>query len=363
VRAAPFDLGRATLVGPSVSLLSPQDLRNGSTTKFAISANGTFVYRTGLVDPVTMQFVWITRSGRGTLVDPAWTFNPGVENRSWDLSPGGNRLALKAVTDLGEDIWIKPIPSGPMARLTFASGEERMPRWSPDGETVAYIAPGETNLDVWARRADGTGEPQLLADLDRSVAELMWTHDGQSLLVRTAGPPGVLGGRDIYVVPVGTEGSPVPLLTSGADEAAPALSPDGRWLAYISDETGRREVFVRPYPNVLAAQFQVSSGGGRAPVWSSDGTELFFVADATGQVPGGRRMMVAAIDQGPPFRVQRPETLFDIEDGYYLANYSTSYEVSDDELFLMARFVGAGYRIELVFVQNFFRLLREQAPR
>jgi len=363
VRAAPFDVGRTAMTGPAVTVLTAADLRNGPATKFAISANGTLVYRTGLVDPVIMQLAWITRSGRATLVDPGWTFNPGLDNRSWDLSPDGTRLALKAVTDLGEDIWIKPIPTGPMARLTFAADEERMARWSPDGETVAYIASGEGNLDVWARRADGTGEPVLLADLDRSVADAVWSPDGQSLLVRTAGTPGVIGGRDIYLVPVGTEGAPVPLLTSSADEGAPALSPDGRWLAYNSDETGRREVFVRPFPNLASGQFQVSSGGGRAPVWSSDGRELFFVADATGENADSRRLMVAAVDPGPPFRVLRPETLFDIEDSYYLANNSTSYRVSnDDERFLMARFVGQGARTELVFVQGFFEILRERTP-
>jgi serine/threonine-protein kinase len=362
VRAAPFDPDRMALTGPSITVLTADDLRDGPTTKFAISNDGLLVYRTGLMDPVLMQFAWVTRSGRATLVDPAWTFNPGVENRSWDLSPDGSRLALKAVTDLGEDIWIKPLPTGPMARLTFAEVEERMPRWAPDGETVAFLSAQGENIDVWSRRADGTGETALLADMDRSIAEMAWTPDGRSLVVRTAGAPGVTGGRDLYVTGAGTGGEPVALLTSTADEAAPALSPDGRWLAYNSDETGRREVFIRPYPNIASAQFQVSDVGGRAPVWSPDGSELFFVADATGE-NRARRMMVAAIEMGPPFRVQRPETLFEIDDNYYLANYSTSYRISGDgDRFLMARFLGEGARTELVFVQNFFAILRERAP-
>jgi serine/threonine-protein kinase len=248
--------------------------------------------------------------------------------------------------------------------LTFTPGEERMPRWSPDGQTIAFLSAQEDNFDVWSRRADGTGDAELLADLEESVADLAWTPDGRSLLLRTAGLPRVIGRRDIYMVPLDTEGAPMPLLTSSADEAAPALSPDGRWLAYSSDETGRREVFVRPYPNLQAGQFQVSSGGGRAPAWSSDGSELFFIADPAGEVADSRRMMIAAIDRGPPFRVLRPETLFEIDDNYYLANNSTSYRVADDDQrFLMARFLGEGARIELVFVQNFFQVLRERAPR
>jgi serine/threonine-protein kinase len=316
------------------------------------------------MDPIAMQFAWVTRSGRATLVDPEWTFNPGTENRGWDLSPDGSQLALRAVSDLGEDIWVKPIPTGPIARFTFTPSEERMPRWSPDGQTIAYLSPREDNFDVWSRRADGTGDPLLMADLEESIAEIAWTPDGRSLLVRTAGIPGVIGGRDIYRVPLDTEGAPSPLLSSNADEAAPALSPDGRWLAYSSDETGRREVFVRPYPNVQTGQFQVSNGGGRAPAWSSDGAELFFIADATNEGADSRRMMVAAIDRGPPFRVLTPQTLFEIDDNYYLANNSISYRVAaDDERFLMARFPGEGARIELVFVQNFFEVLRERAPR
>jgi Tol biopolymer transport system component len=269
------------------------------------------------------------------------------------------------VTDLGENIWIKPVGEGPMARLTFI-GEERMPRWSPDGERVAFISPRLGNLDVWSLRADGLGEAELLADLEQSVAEVTWTPDGRSLLVRTAGAAGVAGGRDIYMVRVlGGEGGgePVPLLTSPADEAAPEVSPDGRWLAYNSDETGRREVFIRPFPNVTAGQFQVSTGGGRSPIWSRDGSELFFIADATGENDDARRMMVAAIDRGPPFRVLRREVLFDIDSNYYFANNSTSYRVAeDDERFLMARFVGQGARIEMVFVQSFFEVLQERAP-
>lgn len=363
VRAAPFDLRRMTITGPSITVLRTGDLRDGPPTKFAISANGTMVYRTGLVNPVIMQFAWVARSGRATLVDPGWTFNPDLDNRSWDLSPDGARLALKAVTDLGEDIWIKPLPAGPMARLTFAAGEERMPRWSPDGQRVAFLSAQDDNLDVWSRRSDGTGEAELLVDLDRSVADMAWTPDGQSMLVRTAGTPGVIGGRDIYIVHIGADSVPIPVLASSADEAAPALSPDGRWLAYQSDETGRREVFVRPFPNVVDGQFQVSSGGGRAPIWSGDGKELFFVADTTGANNDARRMMVAAVDPGPPFRVLPAQTLFQIDDNYYLANNSTSYRVAgDDERFLMARFVGEGPRIELVFVQNFFDELREGAP-
>jgi len=364
VRAAPFDVERAEIDGPWATVLTVAELRNGPTMKLAISATGMLVYRTGLVDPITMQFAWVTRSGRATLVDPGWTFSPGLENRAWDLSPDGTRLALKAVTDLGEDIWVKSIPTGPIARFTFTPSEERMPRWSPDGETIAFLSPRDDNFDVWSRRADGTGDAELLVDLEESIAELAWSPDGGSLLARTAGVPGVIGGRDIYSVQLATEGSPVPLLTSTADEAAPALSPDGRWLAYSSDETGRREVFIRPYPNVQAGQFQVSSGGGRAPAWSSDGNELFFVADAAGDVADSRRMMVARIDRGPPFRVLGPETLFEIDDNYYLANNSTSYRVADDDQrFLMARFLGEGARIELVFVQNFFQVLRERAPR
>jgi serine/threonine-protein kinase len=365
VRAAPFDAESMTFTGPSVVVLTRGDLRNGPTTKFAISANGTLVYRTGLIDPVIMQFAWVTRSGRATLVDPTWTFNPGLENRSWDISPDGARLALKAVTDLGENIWIKPVGAGPMARLTFV-GEERMPRWSPDGERVAFISPRNQNLDVWALNADGTGEAELLADLEQSVADMAWTPDGSALLLRTAGAAGVAGGRDIFMVRLATgEGAsePLPLLTSPADEAAPAVSPDGRWLAYNSDETGRREVFIRPFPNVGSGQFQVSTGGGRSPIWSSDGSELFFVADASGENDDARRMMVAAIDRGPPLRVLRPEVLFEIDGNYYLANNSTSYRVADDdERFLMARFIGQGARIEMVFVQSFFEVLRERAP-
>jgi serine/threonine-protein kinase len=311
-----------------------------------------------------MQFAWVTRSGRATLVDAEWTFNPGRDNRSWDISPDGSRLALKALTDLGSDIWVKTLPDGPIARFTFDPAEERMPRWSPDGRSLLFISPRNGNLDVWSRRTDGFGDAVLVADLEQSIADVVWSPDGQWLIMRTAGAAGVVGNRDLYIMRVGGDTIPRKLLAAGADEASPAFSPDGRWLAYHSEETGRREVFVRPFPNVEAGQFQVSAGGGRAPVWSNRGDELFYVADGNGENATSRRLMVATIDLDPTFQVMRRQVLFPIEDNYYLANNTTSYRIaSDDERFLMARYVGESARVELVLVQNFFEELRENVAR
>ena len=361
VRAAPFDLRRLE-IGTPTTILTPRDLRNGPPSKFALSTSGVLLYRTGLVDPVVMQFAWVTRSGRATLVDPDWTFNPGRDNRSWDLSPDATGIALTAATDLGEDIWVRSLPDGAVARFTFTDSEERMPLWSRDGERIFFLSARGGNMDVWSRNADGTGDESLMVDSERSIADIVFSPDGRWLLIRTAGTPGVIGGRDIYVMELGVDSLPRPLLASESDEAAPAVSPDGRWLAYHSEETGRREVFVRPFPNVGAAQYQVSSGGGRSPIWSTSGEELFYVADGSRESAGMRRLTVTSVDPGPPFRMGPSQTLFAIEDNYYLANNTTSYRISDDdERFLMARYLGQGARMELVWVQNFSEELRELA--
>jgi class 3 adenylate cyclase/Tol biopolymer transport system component len=359
VHAVPFDPRSRTVEGPSATILTEADLKGGSPTKFAVSANGSLLYRTGLVQQTLLQFAWVTRSGNATVVDPDWTVNPGQTNRAWDVSPDGTRIALKAETDLGEDIWVKVLPAGPMDRFTFGETEERMPRWSADGETLYYIVADDGHLNVWARPADGTGGPVKVGDMERSIADVHPGPNGEWLLFRTVGSPGVAGGRDVFGLRIGVDSVPVPLLTSEADEAAPAISPDGNWIVYHSDETGRREIFVRPFPNVDDGQYQISRGGARAAVWSSTGREIFYVADGGTSDLTRRQMTMATVDPGPPFRVLDTQTLFSVEDSYYLANNSTSYRLmGDDERFLMGRYMRGTWRVELVLVQNFAVELR-----
>jgi hypothetical protein len=361
IMVAPFDAETLELTGAAVPVIEGVQVAASGIAMYGVSESGTVVYWTGSPASSDFEFVWVTRAGEVTPVDPGWTFDADIDNRGWDLSPDETRLALKARTDLGTDIWIKELPDGPLSRLTFADGEDRFPRWSPDGESVTFLSSRAGDLDVWTRRADGVGDTELLFDHEITLAESVWSQDGEWLILRTGGTPNVAGGRDIVGLRPGVDNVARPLVVSDFDEAGPAVSPDGRWLTYHSAETGRREVYIRPFPDTEGRKIQVSDGGGRAAVWAHSGRELFYVTD--GPTTGGSRdLMVAEIRPGPLLAVVERRVLFSVPGGMYFANNSTSYLVTeDDQRFLMARIAGTGDEQdqgELILIQNFFEELR-----
>jgi serine/threonine-protein kinase len=302
------------------------------------------------------EFVWVTRSGEVSPVDPGWTFDAGSVDRGWDLSPDETRIALRAYTDLDSDIWIKELPDGPLSRLTFWDGQDRMPRWSPDGESVTFVSTRGGEYDVWTRRADGSGDAELIFDHEASLAEAVWSPNGEWLILRTAGPSAA-GRRDIIGLRPGADSVPRPLVVSEFNESSPAVSPDGRWLAYQSNETGLQEVFIRPFPDTEGRKIQVSNGGGRSPVWAHSGLELFYVTDESPST-AARDLMVAEIRRGPPMAVGQRRVLFSVPAGFNFASANTSYLITnDDQRFLMARMADTGEEQnqgELIVIQNFF---------
>jgi Tol biopolymer transport system component len=251
-----------------------------------------------------------------------------------------------------------------LSRFTFGEGGERMPRWSPDGRFVTFLSSGAGRaLDLMRVPSDGTGEPELLFDYERALAQGFYGPRGEWLILRTAGASGVKGGRDILGVPPAGDTAAVPLVVTEYDEQAPAVSPDGRWLAYLSDETGRNEVFVRPFPDTDRGKWQVSEGGAYAPLWAHGGRELFYV---------NRRneMIVARIDPGPPFAVLERRALFTVPSGYARSVVQGYYDIGpDDRRFLMRRTVQVPEVVEaedtrqLILVQNWFQELRERLGR
>ena len=363
--AAPFDLGSLEISGQSVALLEGVDVSSvSSASQFALSKTGTLLYMPAAAGG-TVEFVWVTRSGEATPVEAGWSFVRG-RDPGWSLSPNGTRLALKAETDAGADIWVKQLPDGPLSRLTFHEGVDTRPRWAPDGEAVTFLSDRSGNWDVWSQRADGTGEPQVLFEgeslLNAGVA--FWSPDGEWLVLRTGGSGGVVGvgGRHILALRPGVDSVPLPLLTEEYDEQGPALSPDGRWLAYVSTETGSQEVFVRPFPDVDSGKTQVSTDGGSMPVWAHSGRELFYV-------DGNRAFVATQVETDPSFQVGAKETLFTLPAGYPSAAPLAVYDIApDDQRFLMVRpYQGdsqeeAGSPSRPILVQNFFEELKARVP-
>ena len=325
----------------------------------ALSDDGTLVYQTGAVEGAGQwEFVWVTRSGQATPVDAGFTFASRGGNFGWRLSPDGTQVVYSG----GDyDVWIKHLPDGPRDRITFYEGPDYRPFWRPNGDTVTYFSgPSAEDRSVWSRRADGTGEPVLVLDDVRSFSQGSWSADGEWLVLRAAATEEMgFGLRDILAFRPGVDSAAVPLVASPEfAEGEPALSPDGRWLAYSSDETGRREVFVRPFPNV-DSRVTVSTDGGLGPLWAHSGRELFFVDE---------ELALVAVQFDPDTgQVLGRETLFALPPGYAIGIAGNNfYDItSDDERFLMVRAYegdadAEGPATEVIVVENFFEELKER---
>ncbi len=355
--AAPFDLGSLTVTGAAIPVLDGIRIP-GIVPQLALSPAGTVGYFSGgATGQQVAEAVWVTRDGKTTPVDTTWEFDPSA-NAGWSLSPDGKRLAIKLNTEAGQHIWVKQLDAGPRSRLTFDSAPHVRPHWLPDGRTVSYVSargqPPQQNLYV--RRGDGTGPESLKVKLDRDIWEAAWSRDGKWLVLRTGGVAGTTGERDVYVMQLGVDSAPRPLLASQADEKAIALSPDGRWLAYESNETGRDEVHVRPFPNVDDGKWQVSINGGVLPLWAHNGKELFYRDEAN------QMLTSAQVTSTGSFDVTSRRPLFKLGLELILSVNYTPFDVSpDDQRFLMTRVRQAAQVAgppPLILIENWFEELK-----
>ncbi len=358
--AVPFDLKSLEIHGAPAPVLSGINLLVGIVPIVTMSSSGTLVMQTGRVNPGQlglMDMVWLDRSGTRTLLDSAWTFHLSRSggNVGWAISPDGKQLVIGLNTNAGDDIWVKQLPAGPISRVTFDSAPEQRPRWSPDGKFVTYVRVADTALRQ--RRVDGTGAEETLLTASAAIIEGFWSHDGRWVVARKGGAEGAVGGRDIIGMRPGVDTTPALLVASPSfDEAAPALSPDGKWLAYESDETGSIEVYIRPFPNTEGGKWQVSTNGGQAPLWAHSSKEIFFV-------DGERNMVATPVGPGSPLQLGERRVLFRVGADLYLQNpeHYTPFDISlDDKRFLMARQVQAASaeRPTFLIVDNWFEELK-----
>jgi Tol biopolymer transport system component len=261
----------------------------------------------------------VSRSGEATTIDTTWygTFN------SLAVSPDGRRVVVGAgATTGGLNVWLKDLDRGPFTRLSFG-GADRRPVWSPDGRTIAFIR-DSANLGVMmGRSSDGSGQDLMLGLVDRIIQEIDWSSDGRWIVARTDN--GTAGNGDLVGIRVGVDGEPVPLATTPFTELHPAISPDSRWLAYTSNESGSNEVYVRPFPASSGGRWQISRGGGAQPKWSRDGRELFFISNT--------QVMAARISTRSGFQVESLGPLFTSRD-FRQDQFHQTYDVLADGRFL-----------------------------
>jgi hypothetical protein len=367
--AIAFDPKSLKTHGTPVPIRDSIALALNNVPTFAVSDEGTFITRSGssLAAAEWYQMVWVDRTGRETIIDSTWTLHLTgyAGNSGWSLSPDGGRLAIGLNTEAGDQIWVKQLPQGPLMRISFDSVRNYRPRWMPDGRTVMFVSTrtaAATLARLFKRPADGTGADELVFGEKRSIQEGAWAPDGKTLLIRTGGTVSLAGNRDISVVRPGLDSTPRPVVaTAEFDESAIALSPDGRWLAYESNESGHTEVFIRPFPNAAGGRWQVSTSGGRAPLWAKSGRELFYVNEA-------RDMVVVPIAPGVSPGIGVRKILFHLRDEIYLANQEnyTPFDISPDgQRFIMAKRIRAtaAQVAPLVVTESWFQELRQRMAK
>jgi serine/threonine-protein kinase len=217
------------------------------------------------------------------------------------ISPDGTRLALTVWAGREADIWIWDLARETMTRLTFVPGEDSWPIWTPDSKRIVYRSSrGGGGFDVNVKAADGTGEIEKLFSFPDYPGPFSWAKDGKTLLSwdLTSSPLQT----DISMFSVEGDHARVPLLHATYNEDHPQISPDGQWMAYASNESGRNEVYVRPFPEVNKGQLRVSIGGGYGPLWSPDGRELFY--------RNGESVLAVSVKTNPSFQYGKPKVLF-----------------------------------------------------
>jgi serine/threonine protein kinase/Tol biopolymer transport system component len=291
--AVPFDLTRLAVTSspvPIVENVATSTPEGGG--QFSFSRTGRLAYVTAESIVSEYPVVWVNRKGETTslLAERGSYGNPR-------LSPDGRRLALTVLRDGNWDVWVYDLERGVPTRLTFDDAAETEQVWSPDGRELIFSS-DKTGVDnLYRKRADGSGETERLTESEGSQWACSWSRDGKIALTGTAKGAGF----DVFVMSMSGEHKPETFLGTPFREGNPAFSPDGRWLAYDSNESGRLEVYVRPFP-AGGGRWQVSDGGGGFPRWSRDGRELFYRTD-TG-------IMSAAVEAvGDTLRVGKPHSV------------------------------------------------------
>jgi serine/threonine protein kinase len=354
--AIPFDPKKLVLTGAPIALIEGVGIRNGGFgLDLALAANGTLAYTTGGTFN-SRRAVWVSRDGVVSMVDPAWDPQGAIESAA--LSPDGKRIAVSLSRDGRRDIWVKQLPTGPFSRITFGDTSSVRPAWSPDGREVLYVSDrtGTGVGSVYAHWADGTGTSRLVlpSSPEMYVGQVVPARDGRWLVFRISPFSG--GSTDIVGQSVGGDTALAPLVVAPANELFPALSTDGRWLAYASDESGTSEVYVRPFPLTSSAKWQVSTAGGSEPAWADNGKELLYIN-------GKREMVSAEITPGATLTIGRQRVLFSVAP-FYRPGPIPSYSVSPDgERFLMVREGDAAQLSELILAENWGQQLKARAPK
>jgi serine/threonine-protein kinase len=355
--ALPFDLDRLAVTGAAVPVLDGVATNQAITggAQYAVADNGTLAYVPGSSINLETPVQWMDRDGHATTLRPAATnwANPR-------FSPDGQRLAMEVRDSKQNPVYIVVYDwsRDTLIRLASSDSYDTFPVWTPDGRRIVFsrARAGEAGANLYAQRADGTGDVQRLTEGKSNQYASSWSPNGKFLTFRDEHPT---TGGDVMILPVEGDdasgwklGKATAFLNSPADEGEAMFSPDGHWLAYVSDESGRDEVYVRPFPD-SERKWAVSTGGGNFPRWSGRRHDLFY------GTPDGHIMVVSYTVERDSFRAEKARLW---SEGRFQTRVNEPFDLHPDgERFALAALPDSNQdHVNLIF--NFFYEVRRVAP-
>jgi serine/threonine-protein kinase len=344
--AVPFDPQRLVVTGAAVPVVD--GVRQSTSTghaQYSFSGTGSLVYVPGGVQSSQSKLVWVSRNG---LEQPF-----AASARAYQfprLSPDGRRVAVNIVEQESQ-VWLYDLSRETLTRLTLEGNLNNRPVWTPDGKRIAFVSTKGGPQNLYWQMADGSGALERLTISEYTQTPNSWSPDGQLLAFNEINPT---TGPEIWVLRL-SDRKAQPFLQTPFKEGAPRFSPDGRWLAYVSNESGRNEIYVQPYPGP-GGKWQISTEGGTEPVWNPKGRELFYRS--------GNKMMAVDIATQRGFAAGKPRMLFE---GPYLPTPATfpNYDVSPDGqrfLMLKASEQEQAAPTQINVVLNWFEELKRRVP-
>jgi Tol biopolymer transport system component len=320
--AQEFDAKTMQLRGDAVPIAEQVETRtvtNSSFGAYSVSSTGVLVYQRG-ASVTGSQLVWLDREGRQlAAIGESGSFG------NVELSADQRRAVVTLLdqTRQASDLWIVDLARGLRTRLTFGDGNKLHAVWSPDGSRVVFDSNRGRSfgrMDLYMRAANGTGDEERLFEDDRNKAPTSWSPDGRTLMFVSTMPSVSRPNSDLFVLPMTGDRKPVPFLATPFNETDGHFSPDGKWVAYVSDESGRPEVYVLPFAG-SAGKSQISTAGGGLPRWRADGKELFYLNRES------KLVAVTVSAAGNVFDVGDSRTLFQLPINAVVQN---NYDVSAD---------------------------------
>jgi len=347
--AVRFDIERLEVVGSAVPVVSDVMTPESRSAQFAISSDGSLAYIPVVTRSTELRPVWVDKQGKVYPLPAATPRNYGNAR----ISPDGKRAAFDIRDGRSSDIWIYDLIRHTLNPLT-SDGSSVFPVWAPDGESVLFGS-YRAGKPQFFRQSMAGGEPELFATLEELVGiPVACSLDGKELLIVWSDPKHPRWDDDIYLVSLDKQNEksrPRPFIQRNHNQRHGVWSPDGRWVAYASDESGRWEVYVEPYPGP-GPKTMISTDGGYQPLWSRNGKELFYRC--------GYKMIAGTVETEPEFRVIRYEELF--EAPYLCRVNRIDYDVAPDGRFLMIQDSQEPTPVSVNVVLNWFEQLERLVP-